>query len=79
MRFYSMNFSKSIIFIIFIVVIVFSSAWGKQTTEKKSAPAGKNLPEFSLKDPVGKVFTKKDILQNGAVFVVTAPILSMAY
>jgi hypothetical protein len=71
-----MNSSKSIIFFIFMVVIVSSSACEKWTSEKKVAPAGKDLPEFSLKDPAGKVFTKKDILKNGAVFVVTAPILS---
>ena len=64
-----MNSSKSIIFFIFMVVIVSSSAGEKWTS-------GNDLPEFSLKDPVGKVFTKKDILKNGATFVVTAPILS---
>jgi hypothetical protein len=71
-----MNFSKNIIFFIFMVVIVSSSACEKWTSEKKVAPAGKDLPEFSLKDPTGRVFTKKDILKNGVIFVVTAPILS---
>lgn len=33
------------------------------------------LPDFSLKDPVGKVFTKADVYKNGLVLVVTAPIL----
>ncbi len=33
------------------------------------------LPNFSLKDPVGKVFTKADVCRNGLVLMVTAPIL----
>ncbi|MDO8526119.1 MAG: hypothetical protein Q7T03_00355 [Deltaproteobacteria bacterium] len=33
------------------------------------------LPDFSLKDPANKTFTKKDVLAEGAVFVVTAPIM----
>ncbi len=40
------------------------------------AKGSKTLPDFSLKDPAGKTFTKKDILKNGAVVVITAPILS---
>jgi len=71
-----MNCSKSIILLIFMAVVVFSTACGKWTSEKKAAHTGKDLPEFSLKDPGGKAFTRKDILNNGAVFVVTAPILS---
>lgn len=35
----------------------------------------KNLPEFSLKDPQGKTYSREDILKNGAVFVITAPTL----
>ncbi len=70
-----MNCFKSIS-IIFITVVVFFTACGKWTSDKKAAHAGKDLPEFSLKDPRGKAFTRKDILGNGAVFVVTAPILS---
>ncbi len=42
----------------------------------KTVHAGKDLPEFLLKDPRGRAFTRKTILANGAVFVVTAPILS---
>ncbi len=42
----------------------------------KPAHRGKDLPEFLLKDPRGRAFTKKAILANGAIFVVTAPILS---
>lgn len=71
-----MNPSKNIILFIFMLVIVFTSACDKWTSEKKVAPAGKELPEFSLKDPRGRVVTKKDIVKNGAVFIVTAPILS---
>lgn len=33
------------------------------------------LPNFSLKDPVGKMFTSKDLSRDGLVLVVTAPIL----
>lgn len=71
-----MNCSKSIILLIFMAVVVSFTSCGKWTSEKKAALTGNNLPEFSLKDPRGKAFTKKDILNNGAVFVVTAPILS---
>ena len=71
-----MNPSKNIILFIFMLVIVFSSACDKWAFEKTVAPAGKELPEFSLKDPRGRVFTKKDVLKNGAIFIVTAPILS---
>ena len=70
-----MNCSKRII-LIFMVMVVSSAAFGKQTSKIKAAPTGNYLPKFSLKDPRGKVFTRKDILTNGAVFVVTAPILS---
>lgn len=34
------------------------------------------LPNFSLKDPVEKTFTKAGLSKNGLVLVVTAPILS---
>jgi hypothetical protein len=72
-----MNCSKSIILLlIFMAVVVSSTACGKKTSEKEAAHARKDLPEFSLKDPGGKAFSRKDILKNGAVFVVTAPILS---
>lgn len=79
-----MNYSKSIILLIFMAVVFSSTSckW-KWTPEKKDADTGKDLsqakndlPEFSLKDPRGKAFTKKDILKNGVIFVVTAPILS---
>lgn len=36
----------------------------------------KQLPSFSLKDPAGKTFTQKDVLEEGLVLVVTAPIMS---
>lgn len=71
-----MNYSKNIILPVFMIVVVSFTACEKKTSEKKAAPAGKELPEFSLKDPVGKTFTGKDIIKNGAVFVVTAPTLS---
>jgi hypothetical protein len=71
-----MNCSKNIILLICMVAVVSSTACGKKSSEKKAAHTGKDLPEFSLKDPRGKAFTKKDIIANGAVFVVTAPILS---
>jgi len=48
----------------------------KVVAEKKAAITGKDLPEFTLKDPRGKAFSRKDILNNGVVFVVTAPTLS---
>ncbi len=67
---------KSIILLIFIAALVIFTACGKWTSDKKTANTGKDLPEFALKDPRGKAFTRKDILENGAVFVVTAPILS---
>jgi hypothetical protein len=90
-RFYAMNASKRIFFLIFMMIVVVSAtACGKLTSEKKvvhtnkdlpesplkGAKADKDLPEFSLKDPDGNAFSKKDILENGAIFVVTAPILS---
>ena len=59
-----------------MVMVIFSTACGKWFSEKKAAHTGKDLPEFSLKDPRGKIVTKKDILKNGVIFVVTAPILS---
>jgi len=71
-----MNCSKSITLLIFMAVVVSFSACGKWTSEKKAAHMGKDLPEFSLKDPRGKTVTRKDILKNGIIFVVTAPILS---
>ncbi|OHD70802.1 MAG: hypothetical protein A2W19_07715 [Spirochaetes bacterium RBG_16_49_21] len=71
-----MHCPKSIILLICMAVVVCSTACGNRTSEKKGAHTGKDLPEFSLKDPRGKAFTRKDILKNGAVFVVTAPILS---
>jgi hypothetical protein len=71
-----MNCSKSIILLIFMAAVVSSTACGKKTSEKKAAHTGKDLPEFSLEDPRGKTFSRKDILKNGAVFVVTAPISS---
>jgi hypothetical protein len=42
----------------------------------KTAHRGKDLPEFLLKDPRGKAFTRNAILKYGVIFVVTAPILS---
>ncbi len=71
-----MKCSKSIVLFIFMAVVVSFAVCKKWTSEKEPAYTGKELPEFSLKDPRGKVFTKKDIISNGAVFVVTAPILS---
>jgi hypothetical protein len=70
-----MNYSKSII-LIFMVLVIFSAGCKKWTSEKKAATTGKDLPNFSLKDPRGKIFTKKNILTSGVIFVVTAPILS---
>jgi hypothetical protein len=61
---------KTIILLIYIAALVSFAACGKWTSEKKAAHTGKNIPEFSLKDPRGKAFTRKDILENGAVFVV---------
>lgn len=60
----------------FIAAVVFLAGCMQSTTDKKVSPRGKDLPEFSLQDPRGKVFTRKNILGHGAVFVVTAPILS---
>jgi hypothetical protein len=59
-----------------MVAVVLSTECGKKTPGKKAAHAGKTLPKFSLKDPRGKAFTRKDVLKNGAVFVVTAPLLN---
>ena len=59
-----------------MAVVVSFTTGGKWTPDDKATHTGKDLPEFSLKDPRGKAFTRKDILNNGAVFVVTAPILS---
>jgi hypothetical protein len=71
-----MSHSKSVALLVFMAVVVASTAGAKSASHKKTAHTGKVLPEFSLKDPRGKVFTRKDILGDGAVFVVTAPILS---
>jgi hypothetical protein len=66
---------------IFLGALISSAACAAGTSPKPNAssaePAtGKELPGFSLMDPRGKVFTRIDALQDGAVFVVTAPILS---
>jgi hypothetical protein len=71
-----MNFSKGIILLISAVLVLSYTACGKWCSDKKSSHPERDLPEFSLKDPDGRTFTRKDILKNGAVFVVTAPILS---
>jgi hypothetical protein len=42
---------------------------------KENSSFAKKIPNFSLKDPVGKAFTNKDLSKDGLVLVVTAPIL----
>ena len=86
-----MNFTKSIILLILMAAVLSSTVCGKlalekkevpvekhipELSEKKNVPSEKDFPEFSLKDPEGKIFTGKDILKNGAVFVITAPIMN---
>ena len=46
------------------------------TIKKGDVKSGPRIPEFSLKDPLGKVHTSAEVVKNGAVFVVTAPTLS---
>ena len=71
-----MNRSRSTIVLICVAAVVSLAACAKSTSRNKAFHLGKDLPEFSLQDPRGKVFTKKDILGDGAVLVVTAPTLS---
>jgi hypothetical protein len=46
------------------------------TIKKGDIKSGPILPNFSLKDPAGKVHTNSAVVKGGAVFVVTAPTLS---
>ncbi len=70
-----MKYSKHIILFILMVVVVLSMACGKWFPDKKTVQTEINLPEFSLKDPQGKTYSREDIIKNGAVFVITAPTL----
>jgi hypothetical protein len=71
-----MSDARRIGLLIFIALAVPLAACSQPASDKKAAHPGRDLPEFSLKDPRGKIFTRKDILKDGAVLVVTAPILS---
>jgi hypothetical protein len=62
--------------LVFMSVVVFLAAGIQSPADGKVAHAEKDLPEFSLKDPRGRVFTRKDLLVDGAVVVATAPTLN---
>lgn len=71
------------IFFPFVALGIFSifSAGGCQQQTNVSIREAQRftsqLPNFSLKDPAGKTFTRKDVLKKGGlILVVTAPILS---
>jgi hypothetical protein len=55
-------------------------SYAKKAEEKNSGAArfAQELPDFSLADPDGIKHTKKSVLKNGVVLVVTAPILSQS-
>jgi hypothetical protein len=55
-------------------------SYAQKADEKKSGAAryAQELPDFSLADPDGIKHTKKSVLKNGVVLVVTAPILSQS-
>ena len=67
---------KSIALLMCLALVGCTVTCGERPSRKGAAHTGKDLPEFSLEDPRGKTFTREDVLENGAVFVVTAPILS---
>jgi len=46
------------------------------TIKKGDVENGPKIPDFSLRDPLGKVHTRAQVVKHGAVFVVTAPTLS---
>lgn len=48
----------------------------KKAEEKKAAKAGPALPSFTLKDPLGKAWSSKELTKGGLVIVATAPTLS---
>ncbi len=55
-------------------------SYAQKADDKNSGAAryAQELPDFSLPDPDGIKHTKKSVLKNGVVFVVTSPILSQS-
>lgn len=61
--------------IIAMVAIGVSLVFAQGAVAKGGSGFAKRLPNFSLKDPVGKTFTKASLCKDGLVLVVTAPIM----
>ena len=55
-------------------------SYAQKAEDKNSGAAryAQELPDFSLPDPDGIKHTKKSVLKDGVVFVVTSPILSQS-
>ncbi len=48
----------------------------EKKAEKPAAKVGPKLPSFTLKDPLGKAWSSKELVKGGLVIVATAPTLS---
>ena len=71
-----MNGSRNTALLLLLGAFLSLSACSKSASDEAAKHSGRDLPEFKLKDPRGKAYSRKDILADGVVLVVTAPILS---